>query len=266
MWRGRWSPCTIPASSGPVVQRATIDLGLTEPARIGAIEFLPGDRRRLRAAWFRVESTGQWLGSWTPWYGFAKLPQGVAFQLPAGTRLSAELHYGPGAESGNRHRHRRAVSGAGSVGPAGRSRRDGAQHAWPIARAPRLGASCVRRDDLGARARRFRPARSRWSCRRGVPTARPKSCCSSSGRPPTGRRPTCSSRRFDCRAEPSFASRSRRTPPRLRRPVSSSAVTPQADHAASMSWTSISRAICSRKRYLATLPVTVIGKLFMKRT
>ena len=81
-----------------MVQRATIDLGLTEPARVGAIEFLPGDRRRLRAAWFRVESTGQWLGSWTPWYGFAKLPQGVAFQLPAGTRLSAELHYGPGAE------------------------------------------------------------------------------------------------------------------------------------------------------------------------
>ena len=88
----------VPASPGPVVQRATIDLGLTEPARVSAIEFLPGDRRRLRAAWFRIESTGQWLGSWTPWYGFAKLPQGVAFQLPAGTRLSAELHYGPGPE------------------------------------------------------------------------------------------------------------------------------------------------------------------------
>ena len=37
----------------PVVHHATIDLGLTEPRRIGAIEFLPGDRRRLRAARFR---------------------------------------------------------------------------------------------------------------------------------------------------------------------------------------------------------------------
>jgi hypothetical protein len=81
-----------------VVQRATIDLRLTGLSRIGAIEFLPGDRRRLRAARFSVESTGQWLGSWTPWYGFAKLPPGVAFQLPAGARLSVELHYAAGAD------------------------------------------------------------------------------------------------------------------------------------------------------------------------
>jgi hypothetical protein len=98
---------TIRPGSEMVVQRATIDLRLTEPQRIGAIEFLPGDRSRLRAAVFRVESTGQWLGSWTPWYGFAKLPQGVAFQLPAGARLSAELHYGAGAEP---------VSDVGTVG------------------------------------------------------------------------------------------------------------------------------------------------------
>src|SRR5688572_10375824 len=70
----------VPPSDRPVVHRATIDLGLTESRRIGALEFLPGDRRRLRAASFRVESTGQWVASWTPWYGFAKLPQDVAFQ------------------------------------------------------------------------------------------------------------------------------------------------------------------------------------------
>jgi hypothetical protein len=89
---------TVPASSSLVVRRATIDLRLTEPQRIGAIEFLPGDRRRLRAASFRVESTGQWLGGWTPWYGFAKLPADVAFQLPAGTRIAAEFHFAAGVE------------------------------------------------------------------------------------------------------------------------------------------------------------------------
>ena len=215
---------TVPPSPRPVVQRATIDLGLTEPQRIGAIEFLPGDRRRLRAAWFRVESTGQWLGSWTPWYGFAKLPQGVAFQLPAGARLSVELHYGAGAEPVTDVGRVGLFLARGASAPPSRSRRDGARHAWPIARAPRLGTSGCPTRRSGRSPRRFRPARNPWSCRRGVPTARPKSCCSSSGRPPTGRRPTCSSRRFDWRAGPSFASRSRRTPPRLRRHVWSSAV------------------------------------------
>ena len=97
----------VPPGSGLVVRRATIDLRLAEPQRIGAIEFLPGDRRRLRAASFRVESTGQWLGSWTPWYGFAKLPAGVAFQLPAGARITAELHFGAGVEP---------VTDVGSIG------------------------------------------------------------------------------------------------------------------------------------------------------
>jgi hypothetical protein len=88
----------VPPSADAVVRRAIVDLRLTEPVLIGAIEFLPGDRRRLRAAWFRVESTGQWLGGWSPWYGFAKLPPGAAFQLPAGARISAEFQFAAGAE------------------------------------------------------------------------------------------------------------------------------------------------------------------------
>ena len=109
---------TVPPSPDSVVHRATIDLGLTEPRRIGAIEFLPGDRRRLRAAVFRVESTGQWLGSWTPWYGFAKLPQGVAFQLARGRAPVGGTPLRRRGRSGHRRRHGRAVSGPGSVGPA----------------------------------------------------------------------------------------------------------------------------------------------------
>ena len=37
-------------------------------------------------------------------------------------------------------------------------------------------------------------------------------------------------------------------------------------HAVAISRTPNSRATCSRSRYLATFPVTVIGKLFTKRT
>ena len=97
----------VPPSSDTVVRRATIDLRLTGPQPIAAMEFLPGDRRRLRAASFRLESTGQWLGGWTPWYGFAKLPAGVAFQVPAGARVAAEFHFGAGIEP---------VTDVGSIG------------------------------------------------------------------------------------------------------------------------------------------------------
>lgn len=83
----------VEAGAGDVTRRTVIDLGLTAPRRVSGIEFMPGDRRGLRAATFVVEATGQWLGSWTPWYGFVKLPDGVAHRLPSSTRVVAELHY-----------------------------------------------------------------------------------------------------------------------------------------------------------------------------
>jgi hypothetical protein len=74
-------------------KRAVIDLGLTQERFVRGLEFKPGDRRILRAAFFSVEKTGQWLGSWTPWYGFVGLPAGVTYRLPAGTRVVADLRY-----------------------------------------------------------------------------------------------------------------------------------------------------------------------------
>jgi hypothetical protein len=75
------------------VTRTVIDLGLTSERRVRAIEFMPGDRRVVRAASFKVQETGQWLGSWTPWYGFRDLPSGVAYRLPAGSHIVADIHY-----------------------------------------------------------------------------------------------------------------------------------------------------------------------------
>ena len=54
---------------------------------------MPGDRRVVRAAFFTLQETGQWLGSWTPWYGFVSLPAGTAYRLPAGSHIVAEIHY-----------------------------------------------------------------------------------------------------------------------------------------------------------------------------
>lgn len=89
----RLDTTTINAGAGDIVRRTVVDLGLTSSRLVNAIEFMPGDRRVVRAASFFVEATGQWLGSWTPWYRFTRLPAGVAHRLPAGTRLVAEVHY-----------------------------------------------------------------------------------------------------------------------------------------------------------------------------
>jgi hypothetical protein len=80
------------------VRRVVVDLGLTADRRVRALEYLPGDRRVVRAAVFTVQETGQWIGSWTPWYGFMKLPASTAFRLPAGAHLVAEIHYQPSKE------------------------------------------------------------------------------------------------------------------------------------------------------------------------
>jgi len=75
------------------IKRIVVDLGLTSERRVRALEYMPGDRRVVRAAFFTVQETGQWLGSWTPWYGLVKLPAGSAFRLPAGSHIVAEIYY-----------------------------------------------------------------------------------------------------------------------------------------------------------------------------
>jgi hypothetical protein len=75
------------------VRRVTVDLGLSSDRWIRALEFKPGDRRVVRAAFFSLQETGQWLGSWTPWYGVTTLPADVAYLAPAGSHVVADIHY-----------------------------------------------------------------------------------------------------------------------------------------------------------------------------
>ena len=82
-------PTTVPARQADSIVKVTVDLRLPAARSVRAIEYMPGDRRVLRAAVFRLEQTGQWLGSWTPWSGFVTAPQGAAFRLPANARVVA---------------------------------------------------------------------------------------------------------------------------------------------------------------------------------
>jgi hypothetical protein len=84
---------TIEAGHGDGVIRTVVDLGLSSERQVRALEYMPGDRRVVRAAFFTLQETGQWLGSWTPWYGFVSLPAGTAYRVPAGSHIVAEIHY-----------------------------------------------------------------------------------------------------------------------------------------------------------------------------
>jgi hypothetical protein len=87
------SPNTIEPLQGNEIKHTVIDLGLTSERWLRALEYMPGDRRVVRAAFFTIQETGQWIGSWTPWYGFLNLPKGSAIRLPAGSHVMAEIHY-----------------------------------------------------------------------------------------------------------------------------------------------------------------------------
>ena len=76
-----------------LVVRTEFDTEFVQSRSVAAIEFVPADRRFIRAAWFFAEDSGRWLGSWTPWHGFSRLPEGFAWQLEPGERIVAEVHY-----------------------------------------------------------------------------------------------------------------------------------------------------------------------------
>ena len=86
-------PTTIEPQSGNQIKRSVVEAGLAGGRSIRGLEFMPGDRRVVRAAFFTIQETGQWIGSWTPWYGFTSLPKGATYRLPAGSHIVAEIHY-----------------------------------------------------------------------------------------------------------------------------------------------------------------------------
>ena len=84
---------SIAAGLADHVRRVVLDPGLRTERRVRALEYMPGDARVVRAVFFTIQETGQWLGSWTPWYGYTLLPTAASYRIPAGAHLVAEIHY-----------------------------------------------------------------------------------------------------------------------------------------------------------------------------
>lgn len=72
-------------------QRVILDPKLTADRWLRGVEYKPADRRSVHFVSFAIVETGQWIGSWTPWYGFVSLPAGLAWKLPARSHIVAEI-------------------------------------------------------------------------------------------------------------------------------------------------------------------------------
>jgi hypothetical protein len=83
----------IEPGQGNIVKRTVVDLGLTAERRLRGLAYMPGDRHFVSAAFFTIQESGQWIGSWTPWFGFVEAAPNSAYRLPAGAHVVAEIHY-----------------------------------------------------------------------------------------------------------------------------------------------------------------------------
>ena len=84
---------TVPADSPARFTRIVLDTGVDRETWIRAIDFKPSDPRVVRAAFFTVIETEEYLGGWTPWHSSTELPDGVAFRLPARARIAVDVLY-----------------------------------------------------------------------------------------------------------------------------------------------------------------------------
>jgi hypothetical protein len=86
-------PLVIPPGDGNTIKEISVATGLKVDQAVTSIEYIPADPRVVRAAFFKIQETGQWIGSWTPWYGSMEAPRNTAYRLPVGSHILAEIYY-----------------------------------------------------------------------------------------------------------------------------------------------------------------------------
>jgi hypothetical protein len=74
-------------------RRFIIDTGVTKETWLRAIDYKPSDKRVVRAAFFTVAGTGQYVGGWSPWRTTLQVPDGTAIRLPARARIAVDVLY-----------------------------------------------------------------------------------------------------------------------------------------------------------------------------
>jgi hypothetical protein len=91
------------ASAGAIVEpgrpagftRIIMDAGVSQERWLRAFDYKPADKRIVRAAFFTLVETGQYLGAWTPWRTTVQVPDDVGIRIPARARIAIDVWYQP---------------------------------------------------------------------------------------------------------------------------------------------------------------------------
>ena len=75
-------------------KRIIVDTALTKEKWLRGFDYKP-DKRIVRAAFFTIVGTGQYLGAWTPWHSTMQTPNDVAIRIPARSRIAIDVLYQP---------------------------------------------------------------------------------------------------------------------------------------------------------------------------
>lgn len=93
------APAAIVEPGRPVgVTRIIVDTGMTQERWLRAFDYKPATPGVVRAAFFTLLESGQYLGAWTPWRTTVQVPDGVGVRMPSRARIAIDVVYQPVSE------------------------------------------------------------------------------------------------------------------------------------------------------------------------
>jgi hypothetical protein len=93
-------PGGVPAAGAGGFTRLVLEPKVAVDTWVRGFDFKTDDPM-LRAAFFTVIESGQFLGGWVPWSTSLRFPEGTGVKLPARSRIAVDLLHGPAAPRTN---------------------------------------------------------------------------------------------------------------------------------------------------------------------
>ena len=92
-------PAAIVEPGRPVgFKRIIMDTAMTQERWLRAFDYKPANPGIVRAAFFTLAESGQYLGAWTPWRTTMQVPDDVGIRIPSRARIAIDVLYQPVSE------------------------------------------------------------------------------------------------------------------------------------------------------------------------